>query len=109
MNEQTTIRLAVPQNVHAGEVVEIKVMIQHPMESGYRRGALGERIPLDIIKFFRCSQEGETIFEAEFHPGVAANPLLTFHMRAERSGTINFEWTDQNDLRWSKQAELSVI
>jgi len=40
---------------------------------------------------------------------VAANPLLTFHMRAERSGTLNFEWTDQNDLRWSKQAELSVI
>jgi len=103
------IRLSVPQSVPAGTVIEIKVMIQHAMESGYRRGALGERIPRDIIKFFRCSQEGETIFEAEFHPGVAANPLLTFHMRAERSGTLDFQWTDQNGRRWTKQAELLVI
>ena len=108
MNEQPTIRLAVPQGVLAGEVIEIKVMIQHPMESGYRRGTLGERIPRNIIKFFRCSQEGETIIEAEFHPGVAANPLLTFHMLAERSGILDFEWTDQTGLRWGKQAELSV-
>ena len=103
------IRLSIPQSVPAGTVIEIKVMIQHAMESGYRRGALGERIPRDIIKFFRCSQEGETIFEAEFHPGVAANPLLTFHMRAERSGTLDFQWTDQNGRRWTKQAELLVI
>lgn len=103
------IRLSVPQSVPAGTVIEIKVMIQHAMESGYRRGALGERIPRDIIKFFRCSQEGETIFEAEFHPGVAANPLLTFHMRTERSGTLDFQWTDQNGRRWTKQAELLVI
>ncbi len=103
------IRLSVPQSVPTGTVIEIKVMIQHAMESGYRRGALGERIPRDIIKFFRCSQEGETIFEAEFHPGVAANPLLTFHMRAERSGTLDFQWTDQNGRRWTKQAELLVI
>ena len=103
------IRLSVPQSVPAGTVIEIKVMIQHAMESGYRRGALGERIPRDIIKFFRCSQEGETIFEAEFHPGVAANPLLTFHMRAERSGTLDFQWTDQNGRRWTKHAELLVI
>lgn len=103
------IRLSVPQSVLAGTVIEIKVMIQHAMESGYRRGAMGERIPRDIIKFFRCSQEGETIFEAEFHPGVAANPLLTFHMRAERSGTMDFQWTDQNGRRWTKQAELLVI
>jgi sulfur-oxidizing protein SoxZ len=109
MNEQPMIRLSVPQSVPAGTVIEIKVMIQHAMESGYRRGALGERIPRDIIKFFRCSQEGETIFEAEFHPGVAANPLLTFHMRAERSGTLDFQWTDQNGRRWTKQAELLVI
>jgi sulfur-oxidizing protein SoxZ len=109
MNEQPMIRLSVPQSVPTGTVIEIKVMIQHAMESGYRRGALGERIPRDIIKFFRCSQEGETIFEAEFHPGVAANPLLTFHMRAERSGTLDFQWTDQNGRRWTKQAELLVI
>ena len=108
MNNQPTIRLSVPARAKTGEVIEIKVMIQHAMESGYRRGALGERIPRDIIKHFRCSMHGETIFAAEFHPGVAANPLLSFHMRAEQAGTLDFEWIDQAGVRWSQQADLMV-
>lgn len=108
MNDQPAIRVSVPERAAPGEVVEIKVMIQHAMESGYRRGAFGERIPRDIIKHFRCSLQGETIFGAEFHPGVAANPLLSFHMRAEQSGTLDFEWVDQSGQRWSKQARLVV-
>ena len=60
------IRLSVPQSVPAGTVIEIKVMIQHAMESGYRRGALGERIPRDIIKFFRCSQREKRFLRRNF-------------------------------------------
>lgn len=109
MSKQPTIRIAVPDGVRPGEIIEIKVMIQHPMESGYRRGAMGERVPRDIIKFFRCSQFGETIFEAEYFPGVAANPLMSFHLRAERSGKLDFEWIDQSGTRWTEQADLRVI
>ena len=58
-------------------------------------------------KVLSLQPRGKTIFAAEFHPGVA-NPLLTFHMRAERSGTLDFVWTDQAGQRWSKQAELRV-
>ena len=108
MTDQPIIRLSVPERAKADEVIEIKVMIQHDMESGYRRDSLGEAIPRDIIKHFRCSMHGETIFAAEFHPGVAANPLLSFHMRAQRSGMLTFEWIDQTGMRWSKQAELAV-
>ena len=108
MTDQPIIRLSVPERAKAGEVIEIKVMIQHDMESGYRRGSLGEAIPRDIIKHFRCSMHGETIFAAEFHPGVAANPLLSFYMRAQQSGTLTFEWIDQTGVRWSKQTELAV-
>ena len=108
MTDQPIIRLSVPERAKAGEAIEIKVMIQHDMESGYRRGSLGEAIPRDIIKHFRCSMHGETIFAAEFFPGVAANPFLSFYMRAQQSGTLTFEWIDQTGLRWSKQAELVV-
>ena len=74
MSAQPTIRLAVPESVAAGEVIEIKVMIQHAMESGYRRGALGERIPRDIIKFFRCSQEGKRFLRRSFIPALLPIP-----------------------------------
>lgn len=108
MSDSPTIRLSVPSTAQAGELIEIKVMIQHPMESGYRRGVMGERIPRDIIKYFRCSLDGEVIFQTEFYPGVAANPLLSFYTRAEQSGTLLFEWIDQQGVTWSEQADLMV-
>ena len=108
MTDHPIIRLSVPARAKADEVIEIKVMIQHDMESGYRRGSLGEAIPRDIIKHFRCSMHDETIFAAEFHPGEAANPLSSFHLRAQRSGMLTFELIDQIGVRWSKQAELAV-
>ena len=83
-------------------------MIQHAMESGYRRGALGERIPSRHHKILSLQPRGETIFCGGVSSGRCCQSLLTFHMRAERSGTLDFEWTDQAGLRWSKQAELLV-
>jgi len=104
----TSIRLAVPKSASAGEIVELKALIQHDMESGHRRGSRGEVIPRDIITRFECRFETETIFAADFHPGVAANPILTFYLRAETSGELVFQWTDQHGESWSESARLEV-
>lgn len=103
-----SIRLAVPKTAQRDEIIELKALIQHEMESGFRRGSRGEVIPRDIITRFECRFEGELVFAAGFHPAVAANPLLTFHMRASTSGTLTFEWTDQNGETWSDIANLEV-
>jgi sulfur-oxidizing protein SoxZ len=60
------IRISAPDTAFEGEVIELKAMIQHPMETGYRRDSKGEIIPTDIIKSFRCTYDGNVIFEAEF-------------------------------------------
>lgn len=104
----TSIRLAVPDTATPGEVIEIKALIQHPMESGFRRGSRGEVIERNIITQFECQFEGETVFSATFHPAIAANPILTFNMRATQSGTLGFTWTDQYGESWSDQATLTV-
>ena len=103
-----TIRLSVPSEARKGEVIEIKAMIQHAMETGYRRGQKGEVIERDIIKFFECSFDGKPVFSSEFFPGIAANPFLTFYYRAEKSGELTFQWTDQTGKRWSDTATLTV-
>ena len=103
-----SIRLAVPDTATAGEIVEIKALIRHPMESGHRRGSRGEVIERDIITRFECHYAGEQVFAADFHPGIAANPLLTFYIRAAQSGELRFEWTDQNGRSWSETATLNV-
>lgn len=105
----TSIRLAVPDSAARNEVIEIKALIQHKMESGFRRGSRGEAIPRDIITGFECTYNGERIFSAEFHPGIAANPILTFHTIAVESGTLVFTWRDQNGETWSEDAAIEVI
>ena len=103
-----SIRLSVPVRASSGEIVEIKALIRHPMESGHRRGARGEVIERDIIKRFECSFLGNLVFSADFHPGIAANPLLTFYVRASASGELVFTWTDQHGSQWSEASTLTV-
>lgn len=104
----TSIRLAVPETAIAGEIIEVKALIRHPMESGHRRGSRGEVIERDIITRFECLYLGEQVFAADFHPGIAANPLLTFYVRASRSGDLEFTWTDQHGASWSETSALTV-
>lgn len=103
-----SIRLSVPSTAKSGEVIELKALIQHPMESGYRRGSRGEAIPRNIITRFECRYDGETVFAADFYPGIAADPFLAFYARATQSGPLLFSWTDQNGQSWSQTAMLMV-
>lgn len=102
------IRLAVPGTAQKGETIELKALIQHDMESGFRRGSRGEAIPRDIITKFECMYNGELVFAAEFHPAIAANPILTFYTIATESGDLTFTWTDQNGEVWSDSTSIVV-
>lgn len=104
----SNIRLSVPATAAAGDVIEIKTLIQHPMESGFRRGARGEALARDIITRFECRYDGKVVFSADLHPFIAANPFLTFHIRATHSATLRFTWIDQDDQSWSDEAALTV-
>lgn len=58
-----------PATARKGEVIEIRALIGHPMESGYRPDAGGKLLPRDILTGFTCRYNGETVFSAELHPG----------------------------------------
>lgn len=105
----SAIRLSIPDAAQSGEIIELKAMIRHDMESGYRIDMQGENIPRLILKHFECRFEDDVIFSADLHPGVSANPLLKFFMRAERSGTLLFSWTEQSEKVFSKTAQLVVV
>lgn len=102
------IRISAPETAKRGEVIELKAMIQHPMETGYRRNEQGKIIPRDIITSFRCSYNGTVVCEAEFFPGTAANPFVSFFARATLTGSLDFTWTDQDGKTWSERRALTV-
>jgi len=98
----------VPAKARRGEVIEIKTLIQHPMETGFRVGLNGQLIPRDIITTFVATYNGEEIFRADFSPAIAANPFVTFFTTATESGTIAFHWTGDNGFSQVEQAPITV-
>ena len=91
-----------------GDIIEIKVLISYPMESGYRAGPDGGRIPPDIVREFPCSYKGEEIFCAELSPAIAANPFLSFYTSATESSTLTFRWTGNNGFAATETATITV-
>jgi sulfur-oxidizing protein SoxZ len=98
----------VPARAKRGEVVEIKTLISHVMETGYRRTQLGAPIPRDIIRRFVCAYNGTEVFRAELHPAIAANPFITFSTVATETGTLTFHWTGDNGFSVKETAEIRV-
>jgi sulfur-oxidizing protein SoxZ len=98
----------VPPKAKRGEIIEIKTLIAHPMETGFRPGPNGALIPRDIINRFVCTYNGEVVFHADLYPAIAANPFITFTTVATESGTIAFSWTDDEGKTQTELAKITV-
>ena len=98
----------VPQTAKRGEVIQIKTLISHTMETGFRHDNVGKPIPRDIITAFTCSYNGETIFEATLYQAIAANPFISFSTVATESGKIEFKWTGDSGFSQTESAPITV-
>lgn len=98
----------VPAKAKRGEVIAIRTLISHPMESGFRHTSTGERIPRDIITLFVARYNGEEVFRCEMHPAIAANPFIAFRTVATESGTIEFEWSGDKGFAAIERREIAV-
>ena len=101
-------RLQVPPTVRKGEPFEVRVLVQHPMETGYRRDLNGQSIPLHIVDKLVCRVGGREIFSAELGSGIAANPYLSFFATATESGEVVVEWSDNRGDNGRVSAKFSV-
>ena len=102
-------RIQLPRDAKRGEVIEIRTLAGHAMETGFRRTQLGELIPRDIIRTLVCTYNGVEVFRAELHPAIAANPLVTFTTVATESGTLEFRWAGDNGFSATEKAVIRVV
>lgn len=101
-------RVQVPALARRGEIIPIRIAIQHPMETGYRPDNFGRRITKNVINTLTCRYNGVEVFRAEMGSGISANPLLQFHVRAEAGGEFVFDWVDDSGQRGSERAPIAV-
>jgi sulfur-oxidizing protein SoxZ len=105
----TRPRVRLPEKAKVGDVIEVKTLISHVMETGQRKDAEGKPIPRFIINSFTASFGGAEVFTAELHPGISANPYLAFYMRVPGPGEFEFTWTDDSGAKVSEKQKLNVV
>jgi len=98
----------VPKKAKRGQVIEIKTLMSHIMETGFRHTATGELIPRDIITSFACRYNGVEIFHADLFPAIAANPFIAFFTTATESGTFEFSWIGDRGFSETASASITV-
>ena len=101
-------RVRLPASAKRGEVIEVRIAIQHAMETGFRYDNMGKAIPKNVINSLRVRYNGTEIFRAEMGSGIAANPYLQFFTVAEASGQFDFEWVDDDGNRGMERARITV-
>lgn len=101
-------RIQVPARARRGEVIELRAIVSHVMETGFRNDNVGRRIPRHIVETFECTFNGERVFAARFFPAISANPYVSFFVVAGESGEFVFTWKDDRGEVTVERARLEV-
>ncbi|HUQ75574.1 MAG TPA: thiosulfate oxidation carrier complex protein SoxZ [Burkholderiales bacterium] len=104
----TIARIQLPERIARGDAVEVRVVIQHPMETGFRVDA-GKRVARNAIHSLVCRYNGAEVFRATLSPGVAANPYIRFYTRAVDSGELEFWWLDDDGVEGQVRTPIVVL
>lgn len=108
MSVQSKPRVRVPTTAAKGELIEIKTLISHEMESGQRKDASGKPVPRKIINKFTAAFDGKVFFEADWHPAISVNPYQSFFFKAQKSGVLAFKWKDDDGSESTAESKLTV-
>lgn len=91
-----------------GDIVEVKALVQHIMETGQRKDAQGQTIPRKILHKFTCTVAGKEVFAADFEPAVSANPYIQFKFKATESGPVVLTWIDDDGSKIVGEEKITV-
>lgn len=101
-------RIKFPETAKVGDVIEIKTLVSHVMETGQRKDGEGKIVPRDIINSLAVSFAGKEFFRASLQPGISANPYISFYLRVSGPGAIKFVWTDDAGKTTVEEMKLNV-
>jgi len=104
----TRPRIKIPEKITAGDVIEVKTLVNHVMETGNRRDKDGTPVQRNIINQFTAAFEGQPVFKADLQPGISANPYLAFYLRVPASGELELTWTDDSGVKTVERVRLNV-
>jgi len=102
------VRIKLPESAKKGDVIEIRTLVSHVMETGFRKDQDGKAIPREIINRFTCTFNGKPVFSVDLEPAIAPNPYIKFTLRMAESGTLRFTWFDDNGTVTTEERKIAV-
>lgn len=108
MSKTSRTSITMPAQAKQGSIIEIRAIVQHDMESGFRYSEGGKLIPRDIIRIFTCTYNNIPVFKADFYSGIGANPLIIFTTVATETATLEFKWVGDDGYEAVNQAHITV-
>lgn len=104
----TKPRIRVPETAKVGDVIEVKTLISHIMETGQRKDRDGKPIPRNIINTFTATFNGKEVFKVDLQPGISANPYMAFHLRVPGPGDLELSWLDDAGTKVVEKVRINV-
>jgi sulfur-oxidizing protein SoxZ len=104
-----TPRIKLPDSAKVGDIIDVKAVVTHPMETGNRKDADGKTIPRSILHAFVARFAGIEVFRADFGPGISANPFISFSMRVPGPGSLDLSWTSDTGETITESTVLNVV
>ena len=102
-------RVQWPERIAAGEVVKVRLLIQHPMDTGYLQDLSGRLVPRNVIRLLTCTLDGQEVLRVLPSSGIAATPFFEFHVRAMQTAECRAEWTDDRGVQGVLTQTLTVV
>jgi sulfur-oxidizing protein SoxZ len=101
-------RVKVPKKAAAGDVITIKTLISHKMESGQRKDKEGNVIPRSIINRFTCDFNGENVVDITLEPAISTNPFFEFEAKVPEAGEFQFTWYDDDGSVYEATKSIAI-
>lgn len=109
MADDAKPRVKVPKSASVGDVITIKSLISHKMESGQRKDAEGKLIPRSIINRFTCDLGGVNVVDVTIEPAVSTNPYFEFDAKIADSGEMKFTWYDDDGSVYEDAKTIEIV
>jgi sulfur-oxidizing protein SoxZ len=90
-----------------GDTVEVRVLMQHEMETGQRKDAQGKTIPAWHIQQVTATANGKTVLSAQWGPAISKNPFLSFKYKGAKGDKLQITWTDNKGDKRTDEAVVS--
>ena len=78
-----------------GDTADVRILVAHPMETGQRKDAAGNIVPVHFIQTLSVTHNGKTVMDAQWSQAISRNPFLGLRVKGAKAGDkIVVSWAD---------------